>query len=253
MPPDDVEKPRSVQQRLRHDLGREPVLSELAEATGLTVEEIAKILDLRREDVVFALDAILEPVSLYDPIYSDGGDTICVMDQVKDSKNTDESWLEHIALKEAMARLTPFQRRFVILHEEGHYALNTDDEIRADAYAFDRLAGTEARSLRQSVESLEQILDDDNPTLRPRYRALLRRALEWDADHGNPRAAAELGRVSYASGRSKQDTADALYTLAQGDALLDQTYYAGEAQLLQGRANIVLYLVAGLVAALYLL
>ena len=62
-----------------------------------SIEEIAKLLELKREDVVFALDAILDPVSLYEPVYSDGGDTICVMDQVKDSKNTDESWLEHIA------------------------------------------------------------------------------------------------------------------------------------------------------------
>ena len=54
-----------------------------------TVEEIANILDIKREEVVFALDAILEPVSLYEPVYSDSGDTICVMDQVRDSKNTD--------------------------------------------------------------------------------------------------------------------------------------------------------------------
>ena len=63
-----------------------------------TVEEIANILDIKREEVVFALDAILEPVSLYEPVYSDSGDTICVMDQVRDSKNTDEMWLERIAL-----------------------------------------------------------------------------------------------------------------------------------------------------------
>ena len=67
-----------------------------------TVEQIAQELGIPREEVVFAMDAIVDPVSLYEPVYSDGGDTICVMDQVKDSKNTDESWLEHIALKEAM-------------------------------------------------------------------------------------------------------------------------------------------------------
>ena len=71
-----------------------------------SVEEIAKILDIKREDVVFALDAIVDPVSLYEPIYSDGGDTICVMDQVRDQKNTDENWLEQIALKEDMDRLS---------------------------------------------------------------------------------------------------------------------------------------------------
>ena len=71
-----------------------------------TVEEIANILDIKREEVVFALDAILEPVSLYEPVYSDSGDTICVMDQVRDSKNTDEMWLERIALKEAVSHLS---------------------------------------------------------------------------------------------------------------------------------------------------
>ena len=80
-----------------------------------SVEEIAKILDLKREDVVFALDAIMDPVSLYEPVYSDGGDAICVMDQVKDSKNTDENWLEHIALREAMARLTDREKKILNL------------------------------------------------------------------------------------------------------------------------------------------
>ena len=64
-----------------------------------TIDEISKILGLRREDVVTALDAIMDPVSLFDPVYSDGGDALCVMDQVRDAKNTDDSWLERIALK----------------------------------------------------------------------------------------------------------------------------------------------------------
>ena len=71
-----------------------------------TVDEIARMLELKREDVVFALDAIVDPVSLYEPVYSDSGDTICVMDQVRDSKNTDENWLEQIALREAIAKLS---------------------------------------------------------------------------------------------------------------------------------------------------
>ena len=73
-----------------------------------SVEEIADRLDLKREDVVFALDAIVDPVSLYEPVYSDGGDTICVMDQVRDQKNTDENWLEQIALREADALYDAF-------------------------------------------------------------------------------------------------------------------------------------------------
>ena len=76
-----------------------------------SIEEIARILDIKREDVVFALDAILEPVSLYEPVYSDSGDTICVMDQVKDNKNNDEMWVERIALKEAVGHLTERERK----------------------------------------------------------------------------------------------------------------------------------------------
>ena len=78
-----------------------------------TVEEVAEILGIKREEVVFALDAILEPVSLYEPVYSDSGDTVCVMDQVRDNKNTDEMWLERIALKEAVARLGERERKIL--------------------------------------------------------------------------------------------------------------------------------------------
>ena len=80
-----------------------------------TVEEIAQILDVCREEIVVALEAITDPVSLYEPVYSDSGDTVCVMDQVKDSKNTDDSWLERIALKEAVARLPERERKILAL------------------------------------------------------------------------------------------------------------------------------------------
>ena len=81
-----------------------------------TVDEIAKALDMKREDVVFALDGIMDPVSLYEPIYSDsGGDTICVMDQVGDTKNTDENWLEKIALKEAIGNLNDREKHILSL------------------------------------------------------------------------------------------------------------------------------------------
>ncbi len=81
-----------------------------------TVEEIAKAMDMKREDVVFALDGIMEPVSLYEPVYSDAtGDTICVMDQVGDTKNTDDNWLEKIALKEAISNLNERERHILSL------------------------------------------------------------------------------------------------------------------------------------------
>lgn len=80
-----------------------------------TAEEIAKDLDISKEEVVFALDAILDPISLQEPVYHDGGDAVFVMDQVKDDKNIDESWLEEISLKEAMKRLTEREQHILTL------------------------------------------------------------------------------------------------------------------------------------------
>lgn len=77
-----------------------------------TVEEIAKALELPKEDVVLALEAIVEPVSLYEPVFSDGNDTIFVMDQVGDSVD-DSDWLEEIALKEAINNLNPREKRIL--------------------------------------------------------------------------------------------------------------------------------------------
>ena len=94
-----------------------------------SIEEIAKSLDLRREDVVMALDAIMDPVSLFEPVYSDGGDAICVMDQVRDNKNTDESWLEQIALNEAISRLSERERRILALR---FYHGKTQMEVSAE-------------------------------------------------------------------------------------------------------------------------
>src|SRR5665647_484560 len=82
---------------------RERLLSENNKEPSVT--EIARELNLPREDVVFALDAIQDPISLFEPIYHDGGDAIFVMDQVRDEKNQDDNWLEAIALKEAMKKL----------------------------------------------------------------------------------------------------------------------------------------------------
>lgn len=70
-----------------------------------TLEEIAKELSISQKEVSEALDAIMDPVSLHEPVYHDGGDAIFVMDQIKDDRNTDESWLEDITLKEALKKL----------------------------------------------------------------------------------------------------------------------------------------------------
>lgn len=85
-------------------LGREP-----------TLEEISKELELSLEEVSQALDAVCAPVSLYDPVFTDGGDPLTVMDQVKDSKNTEEGWMDHITLRLAFQTLQPREQEILSL------------------------------------------------------------------------------------------------------------------------------------------
>ena len=89
-------------------LGREP-----------TMEEIAKELELSVEEVSQALDAVCAPVSLYDPVYSDGGDPLTVMDQLRDTKNTENNWMEHIALQSAFRSLNPREKQILSLRFVG--------------------------------------------------------------------------------------------------------------------------------------
>lgn len=117
-----------------------------------SVEEIAKMLELKREDVVFALDAILEPVSLYEPVYSDSGDTVCVMDQVKDNKNTDEMWLERIALKEAVSRLTDRERSILTMRFfQGKTQMEVSSEIGISQAQVSRLEKNALRQIRKEL------------------------------------------------------------------------------------------------------
>lgn len=83
-----------AREKLTAETGREP-----------TTEEIASTLGIRREEVVFSLDAISDPVSLFEPVYSDAGESVCVMDQIRDDRDTDESWLERLALSDAISAL----------------------------------------------------------------------------------------------------------------------------------------------------
>ncbi|MBO5136197.1 MAG: RNA polymerase sporulation sigma factor SigG [Clostridia bacterium] len=80
-----------------------------------TLEQIAKELSISQKEVSEALDAIMDPVSLHEPVYHDSGDAIFVMDQIKDDKNTDESWLEDITLKEALKKLPPREQHILDL------------------------------------------------------------------------------------------------------------------------------------------
>ena len=117
-----------------------------------TVEQIAKELDIPREDVVFAMDAIVDPVSLYEPVYSDGGDAICVMDQVRDTKNTDEDWTNRIALKEAMRRLDERERRILSLRfYEGNTQMEVSAEVGISQAQVSRLEKGAINTIRKNI------------------------------------------------------------------------------------------------------
>lgn len=118
-----------------------------------TVEEVADLLEIKREDVVLALDATMPPVSLYESVFSEGDDTICVMDQVKDVKNTDENWLEHIALKEAMNRLTDRERWILNLRFfEGKTQMEVSNEVGISQAQISRLEKVALKQIRKSIE-----------------------------------------------------------------------------------------------------
>lgn len=101
---DNAYRALTVREKLMGQNQREP-----------TIEEIACEMQVRREEVVFALDAIAEPVSLYEPVFQDGGDAVCVMDQVRDVNNTDDSWLDQISMKQAMSELSDREKRILAL------------------------------------------------------------------------------------------------------------------------------------------
>ena len=118
-----------------------------------TVEQIAKILDIPREEVVFAMDAIVDPVSLYEPIYESGGDAICVMDQVSDRRNTDEKWIERIALKEALHRLDGREQRILALRFcEGKTQMEVSAEVGISQAQVSRLEKNAIHAMRRSFQ-----------------------------------------------------------------------------------------------------
>lgn len=104
------------------------------------MEEIAAELGLPREEVIFALDAISDPVSLYDPIFQEGDDSVCVMDQVRDERSTDENWLEQIAMRQAMEALSPREKRILALRfYDGKTQVEVSGEIGISQAQVSRL------------------------------------------------------------------------------------------------------------------
>ena len=117
-----------------------------------TIIELAKALDLRKEEVVFALDAIMDPVSLFEPVWGEEGDTLCVMDQVGDTKNTDEHWLESIALKGAIGSLSDREKRIVHMRFfEGRTQMEVAKEIHISQAQVSRLEKGALEHIRKQI------------------------------------------------------------------------------------------------------
>ena len=130
-----------AREKLQREQQREP-----------TVEQIARELDIPREEVVFAMDAVCDPVSLFEPVYSDGGDAVCVMDQVRDNRNTDEDWLEQIALKDAMEQLNARERMILALRFcDGKTQMEGSTEIGISQAQVSRLEKNAIRNIKKNM------------------------------------------------------------------------------------------------------
>lgn len=126
---DTAYKALQAKEQLARKLQREP-----------DVSEIARALEMKREDVVLALDSIQDPVSLFEPVFHDNGDAVYVMDQVKDTKNTDVKWIENISLSEAMKKLTSRERNILTMRFfEGKTQMEVAEEISISQAQVSRL------------------------------------------------------------------------------------------------------------------
>lgn len=130
-------------EQLLLELGREPSMGE-----------IAKKLGLEEAEVVNAMDAVTAPVSLYEPVYADGGDPLTVMDQVRDTKNTDEQWMERIALRDALGRLREREKQILALRfREGKTQMEVAREIGISQAQVSRLEKNAIGSIRKAISS----------------------------------------------------------------------------------------------------
>lgn len=135
-------KALAARDRLQAMMGKEP-----------TVAEIAKEIEAKTEDVVFALEAIQDPVSLFEPIYNDGGDALYIMDQVKDEKHVDDSWLEELSIKEAMRRLNEREKHILRLRFfEGQTQMEVATEIGISQAQVSRLEKNALLHMRKLIQ-----------------------------------------------------------------------------------------------------
>lgn len=130
-----------AKERFISENGREPNESEIAE-----------ILEIRREDVVFAMEAISDTVSLNEPVYSDSGDSVCIMDQVKDTKDTDEHWLEKIALNDAVDHLGNREKQILALrYMDGKTQMEVASEIGISQAQVSRLEKNAISQIKKEI------------------------------------------------------------------------------------------------------
>ena len=130
-----------AREKLTAETGREP-----------TTEEIASALGIRREEVVFSLDAISDPVSLFEPVYSDAGESVCVMDQIRDDRDTDESWLERLALSDAISALGEREKRILALrYYDGKTQMEVADEIHISQAQVSRLEKNAIAQIKKNI------------------------------------------------------------------------------------------------------
>ena len=123
------------------ELGRDPTLAEISQRLELSEQEIST-----------ALDAICAPVSLYDPVYSDGGDPLTVMDQIQDKRNTDDNWLDHITLQEGFRRLSDREKQILRLRfYDGRTQMDVARQLQISQAQVSRLEKGAISSLRKFV------------------------------------------------------------------------------------------------------
>ncbi len=128
-----------IKERIQNDSGRDA-----------TIEEIAKELEIPTVDVILALEAIVEPISLYEPVYSDGGDTIFVMDQIGSSES-DEDWLNEISIKEAIGNLGEREKQILNLRFiQGKTQMEVANEVGISQAQVSRLEKGAIRKIKES-------------------------------------------------------------------------------------------------------
>lgn len=138
---DTAYKALQAKEKLTSKLSRDPSVSEIAEE-----------MNIPREDVLLALDAIQDPISLFESVYHDGGDAIYVMDQVSDEKNNDESWLENISINEAISRLSERERMIIDLRFfRGRTQMEVAEEIGISQAQVSRLEKAALKHMRKYV------------------------------------------------------------------------------------------------------